>query len=215
MDSLSKCDAAWEAKGEKLPPCPSLKRLPKAAQGSGGCVRWKRPEKLASTTQAVGEMWPPSCRSWLQSYARDSSNATCRPTSGTRTWMLSCHSWATARMLSRVPVPPRAQTTQSATAQNAPAATIPATLRRNPGTAAVMEASSSGAAGSAHETIMAIVLTSIPSGQLQRQDLGNKSRHGPSASSSCLSNSPSSRAHRATSTLQMRSPLQPSHNQLT
>ena len=51
-------------------------------------------------------------------------------------------------------VTPRAQATQSATAQNAPAATIPATIPRNPGTAAgnvVMGASSYGAAGSAHD----------------------------------------------------------------
>ena len=121
-----------------------------------------------------------------------------RPASGTRTWKLSWSRLGNCTLASRgrkVPVTPQA--TQSAT-------TILATLPGNPGTAAghvVM-------GGLEFMTTMAIVPSSNLSSQRWWQEVGNKSRRGPSACSSRLSNSPSSGAHRASSTFQTRSPHQ-------
>ena len=60
--------------------------------------------------------------------------------------------------------------------------------------------------------LCSFTMSSNLSGQLLWQVVGNKSRHGLRAYRSCLSNSPTG-AHRASSTFQTRSALQPSLNQ--
>ena len=156
--------------------------------------------------QAVGRTWPPSCRSWL---AEDSSNATCRPASGTRTWMPSGLRLGNCTLASRgrksllcrvckqrnlrlqrtrrrqpflLPFP-GFQVRQRATWRWGPRVLVQLALLMTNG----------------HHFVQQLVgATPVAGGGAKVQAWAYRS---------CLSNSPSSSAHRSSSTFQMRSLL--------